>query len=318
MLICSFHRRGFTLIELLVVIAIIAVLIALLLPAVQQAREAARLSQCKNNLKQLALAIHNYADTNRVFPATATAYKTGALGDFTYGWGFALLPYIEQQNLVNAYKLDYSFGSAENQPVVSTRLSVFQCPSDPSSSVSYQGLYDEATGLVVTTRQAAQASYGVMTSYVDPSFTPAQVKSGWSFYSGPLNFASLVDGTSNTMANYELAGWPKLYKGKKPADLSQSVFYWFGDLWTKGGYLGTWVGWNGWDISSWSYDGTTQNGPCVINCTNDYGGMFSFHTGGIHASFFDGSVRFLSENIDKSIVRAVIGRDEGTVLSGDF
>src|SRR5690606_7765532 len=107
----SSHQRGFTLIELLVVIAIIAILIALLLPAVQQAREAARRAQCKNNLKQLALALHNYESTHRVFPP-------GGLG-FPYVWSAHahLLPYIEQAGLQSLFDYDvppltaFNFGS---------------------------------------------------------------------------------------------------------------------------------------------------------------------------------------------------------------
>ena len=133
-------RKGFTLIELLVVIAIIAVLIALLLPAVQQAREAARRSQCKNNLKQLALALHNYVSTFTDFPVgsmhhiplgPAPTYTVGNVVTNSQGWGPPLLANLDQANIMNQYNFNVPFWT---QPIISTPLSVFQCPSSPTAS----------------------------------------------------------------------------------------------------------------------------------------------------------------------------------------
>jgi prepilin-type N-terminal cleavage/methylation domain-containing protein len=130
----SKRLRGFTLIELLVVIAIIAILIALLLPAVQQAREAARRSQCKNNLKQLGLAMHNYHDVHNKFP----------VGHYSCCWGtwmVAILPYIEQAQLFSLYQNSGGndatgprYGAAPNSTLVTNRrLSALSCPSDKDS-----------------------------------------------------------------------------------------------------------------------------------------------------------------------------------------
>src|SRR5437763_1269934 len=129
-------KRAFTLVELLVVIAIIGVLVALLLPAVQAARESARRSQCTNNLKQISLAVHNYADIHgAVFP----------VGEYNYGWGtwlVGLLPYIEQKNLYDQYQgfggigisgginLDLTYGANINQPVTKNQIKTYTCPSD--------------------------------------------------------------------------------------------------------------------------------------------------------------------------------------------
>src|SRR5690606_1821609 len=131
-------RRGFTLIELLVVIAIIAVLIALLLPAVQQAREAARRSQCQNNLKQLGLALHNYHDTYARFPSAV--FWTDVDGDGQadrdeghWAWGAAILPFIEQGNLADRMQpgtLTPTQVHALDPSLLKTPLAVFQCPSD--------------------------------------------------------------------------------------------------------------------------------------------------------------------------------------------
>jgi len=129
--------KGFTLIELLVVIAIIAVLIALLLPAVQQAREAARRSQCKNNLKQIGLAMHNYHDVYQGLPVANFGCCWGT-------WVMALFPYIDQRALADAYVQEQMYGSdgsyrysgSRNTPVTTRRLAVMTCPSDSPSKYS--------------------------------------------------------------------------------------------------------------------------------------------------------------------------------------
>ena len=130
----SSRRRGFTLIELLVVIAIIAVLIALLLPAVQQAREAARRTQCKNNLKQLGLALHNYHDVHNRFPMECYwgLKAGGAYLPYHHTWLSGVLPYIEQTALYNSidFKLPAWNGTVGPRPHVATQLPALLCPSD--------------------------------------------------------------------------------------------------------------------------------------------------------------------------------------------
>src|SRR5690606_29045010 len=125
------RRQGFTLIELLVVIAIIAVLIALLLPAVQQAREAARRSQCKNNLKQLGLAMHNYLDVHGVFPFGQIYFTTRPSGatDSRVSWFWMILPFVEQSAVYS--KLDFTVPtySSPNSSVNTTPMPGFYCPS---------------------------------------------------------------------------------------------------------------------------------------------------------------------------------------------
>jgi prepilin-type N-terminal cleavage/methylation domain-containing protein len=125
--------RGFTLIELLVVIAIIAVLIALLLPAVQAAREAARRMQCTNNLKQLALACHNYEDVNQTFPSGTFFMWPTACGRWKQGPSvyLSMLPYIEQGTIANAYNYNLHPYYADNSTMQSTGITSLWCPSDP-------------------------------------------------------------------------------------------------------------------------------------------------------------------------------------------
>jgi len=123
------HPRGFTLIELLVVIAIIGVLIALLLPAVQAAREAARRSQCTNNLKQLGIAVHNYIDRNQVLPASSYGNENGNL---PISWVASLLPGLEQQPLFNSINLSLAAAFPQNVTAAVTRIGILVCPSDPN------------------------------------------------------------------------------------------------------------------------------------------------------------------------------------------
>ena len=131
-------RKGFTLIELLVVIAIIGVLVALLLPAVQQAREAARRSQCKNNLKQIGLALHNYHELYRGFPPGYT-YRPGTMSENAAGfaWGAMILPMVDQAPLYSQFNWNLAVWDAANIPPRTRHLPVFLCPSDPVSSGSF-------------------------------------------------------------------------------------------------------------------------------------------------------------------------------------
>ena len=130
------RRRGFTLIELLVVIGIIAVLIALLLPAVQQAREAARRSQCKNNLKQLALAVHSYESSHGCFPPGRLSYASPSApgGSTTNGFLTYVLPYVDQAPLYELYDFGKGCFSIDNEPVIKTVVPGYICPSTAVST----------------------------------------------------------------------------------------------------------------------------------------------------------------------------------------
>lgn len=314
------RRSGFTLIELLVVIAIIAILIALLLPAVQQAREAARRSQCKNNMKQLALAVHNYHDTHRVMPASVYSYRacTPAASPppdplllNVSGW-VGLLSYFDQAPLYNQYNSsvcaslataspapgapgpmagDPTIGNTNGQ-LMTQKLAVFLCPSDPSNPALPDNTF---YGI-----KAGSGLEGKTTSY-DFS-TNCRVTCNWwrslgvaarNMFGENSNttLAFVTDGTSNTIMLCETT--LEVVNGE-------------GNAW---GYRG-WV-MNGVDpgctqqtgrgINAWFRIGNPPNaGPttAVPGQLGSWGWPGSNHTGGCHFAMGDGAIRFVSENIN--------------------
>ena len=191
------RARGFTLIELLVVIAIIAILIALLLPAVQQAREAARRTQCKNNLKQLGLALHNYESTNSCFPGPSFSSTNASM---VYGFSVQafLLPYIEQANLQNLINFstplytgatnNQQFNPAHSVPAKEV-LAVLMCPSDSQNGVYVSGTLTFAgTNYVVCTGSGTNKNYD------------SRAQTDGMFWRGSATrFRDMTDGTSNTL-----------------------------------------------------------------------------------------------------------------------
>ena len=208
------RTRGFTLIELLVVIAIIAVLIALLLPAVQQAREAARRTQCKNNLKQIGLSLHNYESTHTVLPAY---YSFGAANSGSFSVQAQLLPYMDQASLHSLidFGIKPQIGCCPGDvnpplvPVAKTKLAVFRCPSDPGPDfISVKsGTSGGATGAVF---QYATTNYHVNSGTgVGKLYDTRLPSDGIVWTNAKVRFADITDGMSNTAAFSEsLVGLP--------------------------------------------------------------------------------------------------------------
>jgi len=193
--------RGFTLVELLVVIAIIGILVALLLPAVQAAREAARRMQCSNNLKQLGLALHNYHDTYKTFPASPGAPTSETpSGRYQQNWlawsGLArLLPYVEQGPLHDRIDWNYRWdsdqgGSVNNTVVARARIPGYVCPSDPAADINY-------------TANMSPTSYG-FSAGPSSSWDPDQFRPGIAALNTEVRIRDITDGTSNTIAMSEL------------------------------------------------------------------------------------------------------------------
>src|SRR5262245_45869025 len=299
-------RSGFTLIELLVVIAIIAILIGLLLAAVQKVRDAAARLKCTNNLKQLAIALHNYHDAYGKFPPGAAKGPLAEAGitqpDVNHGWTMFILPYIEQDNLAKLYSWDKPATGWENQAVRRTQLDIVQCPSAPEQNrVATFGVYFDG-------RYAACGDYAP-TFGVDPILVKQRLIALAPYdYRGVLvpdqmtRLEDITDGASNTILLTEDAGRPRLWQaGERGPD--QTV---------TGGAWGAPV--NGFVVQGSNYDGTGLWGPCAINCTNDQE-VYSFHPGGANAVFADGSVHFLNAGMSIRILAALVTRAGGEVVT---
>ena len=338
MLVRSRHR-GFTLIELLVVIAIIAVLIALLLPAVQQAREAARRTQCKNHLKQLGLALHNYAsDTGVLPPSAAVSLSVSATGN-NGSWSIhgRLLPFLDQANVYNGVDLSIAW---DNQLSISgKKVPIFSCPSDPKSDT----VRDPGGGKAKLYPTTYGFNFG--TWFV---FDPTNGRGGdGAFYpNSNITLGAFLDGTSNTMLASEVKAWTPYHRNVPPGSTavpgSASVVS--GYMTASGGDAKD-TGHTEWPDGRIHHAGfTTALNPntrvsCVISGKTypecDYNSWQegkngsagsptyaaitarSFHTGVVQAAMMDGSVKSISENIDIIVWRALGTRAGGEVV-GEF
>jgi len=293
------------LIELLVVIAIIAILIALLLPAVQQAREAARRSACKNNFKQIGLAMHNYHDTHRVFPIGAgiSGGCSGFTGRHLFSWGVHILPYLEQANLYSNVIFENP-GDVVNLPANYTTnnflkpVEAYLCPSNPQGDkIVNSGFSSLLNGIGMPRTDMAGVSDSIRTacSTTDPRPTPSG--NGVLFGKSKVSFRDIIDGTSNTLMVGEITGDHRLATGTATMNGTSYTVY---------------------DV----YDTSAGvNGPYTIPGGGAYAwtpqGFSSFHTGGCHFLLSDGSVRFLSENLDSGVLAALTTRAGGEVV-GEF
>lgn len=334
--------RAFTLIELLVVIAIIAVLIALLLPAVQQAREAARRTQCKNNLKQIGLALHNYHDTYLKFPAAMyfSNFPTGNLigyqqtgADTMHGpsWLVGMLPYIDQGPLYNMANFNVAIGNSVNANVTSANIPAFQCPSD---SYANAGNKFQDTGRMGPNMwgRSSYAACGIGPRV----FNGVDAGSGFQSYGltgsnqrGVMGFNgwgginSVTDGTSNTVATWEIRA------GLGVTDPR--------GLWASGrigaGFTANCNN-NGSGMGSGDCyginEGTHPDGDDILGCISapaqgmgchangdGQSGPKSLHTGGVHALMCDGTVRFINQNLDGGTMAKLTAQADGQVV-GDF
>lgn len=319
---------GFTLIELLVVISIIALLIALLLPAVQQVREAARRSQCQNNLKQMGLAFHNYHDVHGVFPkggyggnlSSPTLYNTSnARACRQLSWGTALLPYLDQSPLYNRWDHGLWYLEGSNQELSQTRLSVFLCPSCPlpalkpngdnSSSTpqyarsDYSGNYGER-GLRCFPSTNCQNNYATEGDNTGQPRGVMTLQPSASFFSPTYGIKDFLDGTTTTIMLGEAPnGLHSLWAGHKNV-LDQSAPI-------NARYATS-------ADTSWSACITIANSSIIGRLGCDFGQEFhSYHVGGAHFLFGDGSGRFISENIDIRLFSALLSR-KGQEVVGEF
>jgi len=298
-------KKGFTLIELLVVIAIIAILIALLLPAVQQAREAARRSQCKNNMKQIVLALHNYHDVHKVFPY-------GYMEDGTFHrrdtWMQQTLPYIEQAPLYNEYQNWIGQWVMDTPPAMKDLpISVLMCPSDPSGPATGGGGGARAGGLGFQGNYVVCAGNVPLNGNADP---------GGMFHGRSSHrMRDMVDGTSNTAFLSEVVN-----RGKSGASWGEGGGYWGGGRGGGYGFITEETPNTSLPDQVYLCKSTTYpRSPCTSLTSYANGRIYarSFHVGGVHLGLGDGSIRFVSENIDRTLFQGLGTRQGGEVL-GEF
>ncbi|MEZ6121810.1 MAG: DUF1559 domain-containing protein [Planctomycetaceae bacterium] len=298
------HRNGFTLIELLVCIAVVAILIALLLPAVQSAREAARRMQCRNNLKQLALGIHNYHDTYQCFPVNMGPWSIPATPWTPMngkGWIVSVLPYLDQQPLYDAFTPyfagDFFAGGGLKtpscEPLMQTQLSLLKCPSDGSVDGLHSTFFQwEGTEVAATSYKGVlgDTQVGGLASIHSGSLPDCHdsgrcnglfYRSSWR---SAERFRNITDGSSQTL----------LVGEDVPEQNDHSAAFYSNGDWASCHVPLNW------------FPGTPQDWPNVVS-------FRSRHPGGAQFALADGSVHFVSENIDHQLYRALSTKNGGEV-----
>ncbi|MEX0866657.1 MAG: DUF1559 domain-containing protein [Pirellulales bacterium] len=314
------HRRGFTLVELLVVIAIIGILIALLLPAVQSAREAARRTQCANNLKQIALAMHGYHFTHNKLPPGSISWGVSVT------WAPRILPYLEQQAAYDQISFSDLYYTGPNDAFMMQRFPVYTCPTDspqsrPNGWTKHNYMVNAGnTGFVAPQYGGAEPTYNGV-QYGGAPFTRSGSYPQYGWPDQPviwIGFDNIKDGLSNTLMLSEAV------QGQTPASggvVDLRGFIWWGNAATFETYLLP----NSsqpdvYQSEAWcDYLGTIpSNPPCVGPHTTSQpmtNAARSRHIGGVQAALCDGSVTFISDHIDLQSWRALSTARGGEVVS---
>ncbi|RMG40878.1 MAG: DUF1559 domain-containing protein [Planctomycetota bacterium] len=309
--------RGFTLIELLVVIAIIAILVALLLPAVQQAREAARRSQCKNNLKQIGLALHNYHDAHGRFPPGYIARGVSATDPASaesgpgFAWGMMLLPFLDQEPLYRHFDLNEDATDPHNLDHGGESLEIFKCPSD-----------DAPLRFTVTaaggspTYELATANYVGVFGYGSVTMTPGAPPEPGVFYrNSSVRFRDITDGVSLTMCVGERRHVHDFIPALSPVDASSTWYAALPGIARPAGMAMASMTEAGGSLVL-GHVGQPAMGmmPAMHHppsATNHIVNFSSRHNRGIHVLMCDGAVRFIAYTIDYQTFRALGVRSDG-------
>jgi len=306
--------RAFTLIELLVVIAIIAVLIALLLPAVQSAREAARRSQCINNLKQLALGMHNHHDAQGTFPF-------GAFNSPAQAWTFPILPYLEQTAMSNALNMNATFYDARNSTVTSATISAFLCPSEPGSgtSITVSGQPTRKKGNYAVNWGNSHHDQGNPNPFTGPAGTVVPIRGAFRVNTKtvpPMSLRDFTDGSSGTLFMSELIA-------AQPNGTSIDLR---GDIWSTSRCAFHFMAYTQPNSKTPDQmDGKEcvypfgNNPPCLNGNGSqpDFIAARSQHSGGVNAAMADGSVRFVKNSVNQGVWQGLSTMQGNEVISSD-
>ncbi len=305
-------KNAFTLVELLVVIAIIGVLVALLLPAVQAAREAARRSQCSNNLKQIGLAMHNFHDTNSALPQGASAIQSNVKGGT---WAALILPFVEQQQHYDVFNLEVPMSDPSNADARRLVVPVYLCPTDPGSE---EPVNDKHHANVVLQEVSRISYFGSMgPTHIDscadcPIRQPREdnycCRLSWSFGSLPNTRLEVVPGQFPGM----ICRWPRQVNFKEVTDGLSNTFLVGETVSEHCGFNGAFV--NNFSVTSTAIslnlleaDEGRNTGPALARAC----GFKSYHPGGAQFVMGDASVQFIQEFIDYQLYNELGSRNGG-------
>ena len=297
-------RTGFTLVELLVVIAIIGILVALLLPAVQQAREAARRTQCQNNMRQMGLGMLNYESANRHFPPGQKKFCSGCEA---FGWSAFFLPYIEEPAIDKEIDFKANLTAAHNRPAFKKRITSYLCPStgirNPGREGDFIGIFPENRNAIPESkgggyacidyfgingpgdgqRDRAGNQYGKNRGVLI-DLAPGELEAK------TIKMRKIIDGTSKTLLVAEATG--RANDGVK--------------------LKGSWG--SGDNTAEIDFPINANNIPDIAIRKKDE--IYSDHTAGAHGLFCDGSVSFLNENMEMTVLLAICSRDGREAIEG--